>query len=204
VFLEGNPFPILNMQNLDHFDELFGDQLLDPEMVLMNAGLRDNNHLLDGNDIDMDTIVVIEFPSPSILSSSGKIVHYPRIALATIDKQLLPVEQDADNNNNPTNNNDSTPIVTTTSSTHDIYIYSNISQPHGQASYDISPHPLSSSSMLSSSSALLHPPSLSSSSSTPTSSPSNSPSPSPSIQQRESTNPPNSDPSGSGFVAVDI
>jgi hypothetical protein len=133
AFLEGNPFPILNMQNLDHFDEFFGEHLLDPDMVLMNAGMRDGPQ---ADDFDMTTTLVIEYPAPTVLSSSGKPVHYPRLALATLEKPPSDDNGTPNNtSNNDSNNNHTTttnPTVTTTaipSNGEGLYVFSPPSSP---------------------------------------------------------------------------
>lgn len=48
------------------------------------TGLRENLF----SEIDMENTIVVEFPAPPVVNSSGKIVYYPRLALGTLGKYL--------------------------------------------------------------------------------------------------------------------
>eukprot|EP00026_Physarum_polycephalum_P003808 Phypoly_transcript_03824.p1 GENE.Phypoly_transcript_03824~~Phypoly_transcript_03824.p1 ORF type:complete len:766 (+),score=217.76 Phypoly_transcript_03824:263-2299(+) len=90
-YFEGGPFPILNMQQFDHFDELFGDQIWDPDMVFGNnaaALAAQSSH----PQIDVANSLVIEYPVPSFpekeSGAPNPVTNYfPRLAIATLEKE---------------------------------------------------------------------------------------------------------------------
>lgn len=86
-YFEGGPFPILNMQQFDHFDELFGDQIWDPDMVFGSGAAA--LAAAAPPPMNMNECLVIEYPTPS--STDGQ-TYFPRLAIATLEKQ--PVAKD--------------------------------------------------------------------------------------------------------------
>jgi len=83
AYFENGSFPILNMQQFDHFDELFGDQIWDPDLIF-GTGAGDSVNAAP--QIDMSEALVIEYPTPQF--SAGKEAGYfPRLAIATLEKE---------------------------------------------------------------------------------------------------------------------
>eukprot|EP01112_Ceratiomyxa_fruticulosa_P012220 TRINITY_DN3376_c0_g1_i1.p1 TRINITY_DN3376_c0_g1~~TRINITY_DN3376_c0_g1_i1.p1 ORF type:complete len:578 (+),score=69.77 TRINITY_DN3376_c0_g1_i1:571-2304(+) len=126
-FFESPQFPILNMQ-FENFDEVFGDQGWDPEMVLHSGALNLEPSVSDG--ISNGSTIVIEYPSRKG-SNGAKYSPMPPLVVgileknSSVDSNISITQSDTDNtNDNNTNDNNHTttlsldiPTETTTTTT---------------------------------------------------------------------------------------
>lgn len=154
-YFESGSFPVLNMQQFDHFDELFGDQIWDPDLVFGgNPNSNSNSNFPPSLPaIDLSEALVIEFPVPLL---SKDISYFPRLAIATLEKD----KKDNDNNNNDNNNNRMNLRRRTTSSSSSSSLSPSLANSTSALLPGSERSSLSLSSLSSNSPLLLSPPSL--------------------------------------------